>query len=219
MNSTVKVTRWWWIRHAPVVGHGGRIYGQDDHDCDCSHSALFAALARHLPAPAVWITSHLRRTHQTAEAILAHLPPHAVATRLVEPDLAEQHFGTWQGRHAEELCTQRDGAWHRFWLAPAEHAPPGGESFVDLMARVSTAVERLTAAHTGTDIVAVTHGGTIRAAIAHALGLDPERALAFAIDNCALTCLDHIHGPAGSHAPHDHGVWRVRHVNLRPQAS
>ena len=43
-------TRWWWIRHAPVVGHGGRIYGQEDHDCDCSNDDLFARLARELPA-------------------------------------------------------------------------------------------------------------------------------------------------------------------------
>ena len=38
-------TRWWWIRHAPVVGHGGRIYGQDDHDCDCSDTETFRRLA------------------------------------------------------------------------------------------------------------------------------------------------------------------------------
>ena len=210
-------TRWWWIRHAPVVGHNGRIYGQDDHDCDCSDTETFRRLAGVLPREAVWVTSHLKRTHRTADSILAHLSDADPAARIVEEELAEQHFGDWQGMTSDELIQGRDGAWHRFWLAPAHEAPPGGESFVDLTARVIATVERLSQAHLGRDIVAVTHGGTIRSALAHALGLDPERALSVAIDNCSLTCLDHIHGTAGSHAPEPHGVWRVRLVNAAPQ--
>lgn len=209
-------TRWWWIRHAPVVGHGGKIYGQEDHDCDCSDEATFRRLAGALPLDAVWVTSHLRRTLRTAESILAHLSERAAATRLVEPALAEQHFGAWQGLTNEELAARRDGAWHRFWLAPAEEAPPGGESFVEVVARVSATIERLSDLHAGRDIVAVTHGGTIRAALALALGLPPERALAIVIDNCSLTRLDRIAGTAGSHAPETDGVWRVRTVNAAP---
>ena len=213
-------TRWWWVRHAPVVGHGGRIYGQDDHDCDCSDTETFRRLAGILPRDAVWATSHLTRTRRTAASILDHHldgQGSEAPALLVEAALAEQHFGAWQGLTAEELNRGRDGAWHRFWLAPAHEAPPGGESFVELTTRVVAAVERLSQAHAGRDIVAVTHGGTIRSALALALGLEPERALSVAIDNCSLTCLDHIHGTAGSHAPDDHGVWRVRLVNAAPR--
>jgi len=210
------VTRWWWIRHAPVIGHDGRIYGQDDHDCDCSDEAGFRALANSMPHDALWVTSHLKRTRRTAESIMAHLAQAPAQQPLIEPSLAEQHFGAWQGMSNAELDAGRDGAWHRFWLAPAHEAPPGGESFVDVTARVAAAVERLSRAHAGRDIVAVAHGGTIRAALALALGLEPERALAFAIDNCALTCLDRIDGPAGSHAPDAPAVWRVRLVNAHP---
>ncbi len=210
-------TRWWWIRHAPVVGHGGAIYGQDDHDCDCSDVETFRRLAGILPREAIWVTSHLKRTQRTADSILEHLFDEAPPERLIEAALAEQHFGVWQGKSVEELNRGRDGAWHRFWLAPAHEAPPGGESFIDLTNRVVETIERLSDAHAGRDIVAVTHGGTIRAAVSLALGLEPERALSIAIDNCALTCLDHIHGPAGSHAPDDHGVWRVRLVNAAPR--
>ncbi len=70
-------TRWWWVRHAPVVENGGRIYGQDDFNCDCSDAATFQALARLLPADPVWVTSHLRRTQQTARAIRQHRPGEA----------------------------------------------------------------------------------------------------------------------------------------------
>ena len=46
-----KVTRWWWIRHAPVPD-GGCIYGQRDLSADCTDSAAFACRAASLPAGA-----------------------------------------------------------------------------------------------------------------------------------------------------------------------
>lgn len=203
-------TRWWWIRHAPVVGHDGRIYGQDDPDCDCSDLVLFRSLAGLLPRDAVWVVTPLARSRRTAETILAHHAPNGTVAPLVEAALAEQHFGDWQGLTLAELGARRGGRLPRFWLAPAHEAPPGGESFLDVVERVSAAVGRLSADHAGRDIVAVAHGGTIRAALGLALGLEPERALAFTIDNCALTRIDHIAEPGGA------ALWRVRTVNLRP---
>jgi broad specificity phosphatase PhoE len=208
-------TRWWWIRHAPVTVNQGRIYGQTDHACDCSDEATFRSLARVLPEDALWVTSNLKRTRMTAEAIHPHLPQ-APSGMAVEPDLAEQHFGEWQGRSYEELRAGKLGHWHRFWLAPAETVPPGGESFVALMERVRAAVERLSQAHEGRDIVAVTHGGTIRAALALALGLEPEAALRLSVANCSLTRIDLIAGLLGSHAPGPAQAWRVEYMNLTP---
>ena len=132
---------------------------------------------------------------------------------LVEPDFAEQHFGEWQGLTNEELRQRRNGELNRFWLAPAHEAPPGGESFLAVIGRVAAAMARLTAAHRGRDIVAVAHGGSIRAALAVALGIEAERALAFTIDNCSLTRLDHIADPGAD----DEGQWRINAVNLHPR--
>ena len=61
------VTRWWWIRHAPVFGGASRLYGQEDLDCDVSDTPRYEALASRLPDDAVWIVTNLVRTHQTAE--------------------------------------------------------------------------------------------------------------------------------------------------------
>src|SRR5215468_9801079 len=91
------VTRWWWIRHAPVTGHGGRIYGQEDYAADLSDGPAFAALAGLLPTEPVWVTSHLRRTRETAAAIFAARTPAIAPGCLVEPDIAEQHVGAWHG--------------------------------------------------------------------------------------------------------------------------
>ncbi|MET1028489.1 MAG: histidine phosphatase family protein [Dongiaceae bacterium] len=205
------VTRWWLIRHAPVIGAAGRIYGQADLDCDCSDVSLFAELAMLLPVEPVWLVTPLRRTQATAAA-LHHALGHDVAPAVeVEPDLAEQHFGDWQGMTYAELEARRDGAYHRFWHAPADHAPPNGESFKDVVARVARAIDRRTQAHLGRDIVAVTHGGAIRAALAVALDLDPERALGFAIDTCSVTRIDRIDGPG------EGASWRIVAVNRHPR--
>ena len=206
-----KLTRWWWVRHAPVPD-GGFIYGQRDLDCDCGDAEVFATLARELPPDAVWVTSNLVRTRQTAAAILAAAAEgrHGAVEPLVVPDLAEQHLGEWQGLERRAFYASRGIGTHALWFATAEERPPRGESFADLAARVFPAIARLNGEHQGRDIVAVTHGGTIRAALAQALAIPLQTALAFTVENCSLTRIDHL-------APHDApGLWRVVAVNHRP---
>lgn len=209
------VTRWWWIRHAPVTGHGGRIYGQEDYPADLSDTATFAALAALLPAEPVWVTSHLRRTRDTAAAIAAARAGGSAPNSLTEPGIAEQHVGAWHGLTYDELNALRGVAADDLGLWPANERAPDGESFLDVMARVGSAVARLTAAYCGRDIVAVAHGGPIRAALAIALGIEAERAMSFAIDPCSLTRLDHIHDGTGGSG---RACWRVVAVNLPPNA-
>lgn len=211
-------TRWWWIRHAPVINPSGRIYGQRDIPVDTSNATAFAALAARVPAGAVWLTTPLSRTQATAAAIHAAMTEPPPPPR-IEPAFIEQSFGDWQGLAYEDIGAYgrvRPGTkgigveGHRFWLAPAHETPPGGESFVDVMRRVAEGIERLTAEHAGQDIVVVAHGGPIRAALAHALSLDPEAALAFTIDTLSLSRLDHIQGPGRGNP------WRVGPINLPP---
>ncbi len=208
--SELKITRWWWVRHAPVTEDGGRVYGQSDPLANVSDVDAFKALARILPREAVWVASHLRRTHQTAEAVAAQ--GLAKPDLFVENDLAEQCFGEWQGQIRSEIY-KNHGLPHNFWLAPARTKPPGAgaESFVEVIDRVKRCVDRLSVEHAGRDIVAYAHGGTIRAALSIASGCTPEVALSFAIDNLSLTRLDHI-DPTGS-SP----AWRVNGVNHPPK--
>jgi len=208
--AATMVTRWWLIRHAPVINPEHRIYGQSDVPADTSNTAAFRALAGALPRGAAWVATHLSRTQDTAAAIAAAWEGEAPPAPRIEPELAEQSFGDWQGLTHDELNATRPQAVHRFWLAPAVERPPGGESFVDVLARVTAAVERLTAEQTGRDVVAVLHGGPIRAVVALALGLDPEAALRLRIDTLSLTRLDHIAVPGYPPA------WRVGGLNLPP---
>ncbi len=206
MNN-LPTTRWWWVRHAPAIRQGGTIYGNSEVPCDTSDEASFRGLAARLPADALWVTSHLGRAKETAAAIFNGGA--APSTPLIEEGLGEQCFGEWQGRTHDELAREHTPAYHKFWLAPARHAPPGGESFTDVIVRAGAVIERLTEAHGGRDIVAVAHGGTIRAALAVALGIDanPDASLGFTVDNLSITRIDHIPGPGAG------GNWKIVSVN------
>jgi broad specificity phosphatase PhoE len=162
-----------------------------------------------MPKQAVWITSSLSRTMQTADAIMTqmeekHRPKQAP---IKVPEFAEQHLGEWQGMVREEFYRTRKPA--PFWFGPAQERAPGGESFNDLIARVRPAIERLTQEYAGRNIVAIAHGGTIKAMLAAALELSPDRALAFNIDNCSITRADHLQTDGGE-------FWRIGAVNHRP---
>jgi alpha-ribazole phosphatase len=205
-------TRWWWVRHAPVDNPGGAIYGQSDVPANCSDEAGLRGAAARLPNRAVWLITPLQRTRQTAEGLLAAAdggrfgdPP-----LTVEPEFMEQNFGDWQGRPRADLYAVGSTP-HPFWISPATERPPGGESFVELMERVHRAVARRSQDYRGHDIVAVAHGGPIRAAIALALGLDAENALRFVIDNLSVTRLDLL--AMGEAAPE----WRIGGINLPPR--
>ncbi len=208
-------TRWHWVRHAPVVGQKGVIYGNRDVSCDLSQRSSFQALARILPGKAVWLTSHLSRAKETASAIARQ--GFNIPAPIIEKDLAEQDFGDWQGKAWDDFNMETDTAYREFWRDPAENAPQGGESFADVFMRVSAVIKRFNAAHSGAQIVVVAHGGPIRAAVALALGLELNKALCVKIDPLSLTKLDFFaaEGQHVSHGVHagSAGAWRIGGVN------
>ena len=199
------VTRWWWVRHAPVPNPEGRCYGQQDKDCDTSNEALFRHQARMLPGGAVWITSGLLRAKRTATVLGSCGADYCEL--LEETRFNEQHFGDWQGRTYVDLRVDNT---HLFWLGPPAGRTPGGESFVVMLERTRAGNLNHPARHRGRDIVAVTHGGTIRAALAHAMTLDAEQAVRFEVDNVSVSLIEHY-----EHADPDH-AWRVVFTNVMP---
>ena len=210
--SSLIETRWWHVRHAPVPD-GGRIYGQRDLDCDCSNDKVFRAVAAMLPKDAVWVTSGLKRAKQTATAIhAASAGKHAASTIPAYAAFNEQHLGDWQGHDRNDFRKMRNFTPASFWLTVGDEKAPNGESYPDLVNRVRPLIDELTRTHRGRNIISVSHGGTIRSALAHALSSPLEMSHAFTIDNVSVTVLDHLHDPA--HPVAD--KWRVSHVNATP---
>ena len=189
-------TRWWWVRHAPSAGLPGIIHGQDDVDADLKDDMAVNSRIATLPENAIWLTSGLPRTLQTAAAL------GGTNCRAVE-GLMEQNFGEWNGKNWNDL---RENETRNFWMNFATEAPPGGESFVNMMDRVADTIAELSVEYEGRDIIAVAHAGTIRAALTMALNLFAKSALTFQLDNLSLTEIESI--PDG-----DLRAWCVHGIN------
>lgn len=188
------MTRFWLIRHALVHPDALTcLYGtQDVAVCEVTMAAdahRYRALAKRLPRPADWYVTPLSRTHLTAEAIFDAGYPEQNAA--IEPGFIEQDFGEWQGVPMQDFSARLGVSRHPFWPIAAAERPPGGESFAEMIDRVGSAMDRMAVDHNGHDVIVISHGGAIRAACAHALGLDPHQALSLAVDNISLTKLEH----------------------------
>jgi broad specificity phosphatase PhoE len=201
-------TRFWLIRHA-IVDENARamLYGvMDVALCEVSlleQAPMYQALAKRLPRPAAWKVTPLSRTRRTAEAIFAAGYP--CAEPQVEPRLIEQSLGEWQGLPHAELPARLTLPKHAFWPLAGHERPPGGETLVEVIERVGAALEDLAARHNGEDVIIVSHGGAIRAAVAHCLRIGPDNALHLSVQNLSLTRLERL--PEG---------WRVVCVNELP---
>lgn len=187
------VTRFWLIRHA-IVEESARavLYGRMDVGlCPINleqQRTIYADMAERLPRDAVWLVTPLSRTRRTAAAIQHAGYPETEL--IVEPGLTEQDLGAWQGLAHAALPERLSAPAHAFWPLGAAETPPGGESMEHVVSRVGAALENRAAAHAGRDVVAVSHGGAIRAAIAHATGVGAQAALHFAVQNLSLTVLE-----------------------------
>jgi alpha-ribazole phosphatase len=187
--ETSGATEFWLIRHAAVDGPHGTIW-HPGAPADVSDRASFARLRKHLPSEAKVYASPARRAIATAKAL--QLDPVPMS------EFAEQDFGAWTGHRHDDLAASGSEAYAQFWRDPAYSAPPGGESFADQIIRVRRGLDQIRTAAA----ILIVHSGTIRAALAIALGLEPEAALRFAIDPLSLTRIDRL----------DEG-WRVISVN------
>jgi probable phosphoglycerate mutase len=113
----------------------------------------------------VLVSSPMLRTRETAALVGARVG----LTPVVVDGLEEARFGEWDGfTFAEVLARWPDEM--AAWLSSPDVAPPGGESLVQVAARVGRALDEVLATYPGQRILVAAHVGTIRALTARALG-------------------------------------------------
>jgi broad specificity phosphatase PhoE len=176
------VTRLWLIRHGPT--HAKTLVGWRDVPADLSDRAALDRLSAALPDAPI-VSSNLTRTRDTAAAI-------AQGRKILpeEPGLREFNYGDWDGRPFDSF----DGPVSRaFFETPGDVAPPGGESWNTVEARILATLRRIA---TGPDLIVVAHFGVILILWARAMGLAPKEALVQKIDPLSLTVVDWPDGPA-----------------------
>lgn len=160
------------VRHGETEWNGqGRLQGRRDIALSETGRADARTLAPSLLPyrPRLVVTSALRRTRETAEAL-------GVATGRADARLDEAHLGRWEGENSSALAAA-DPVAYRDWRA-GRLRPPGGESFEELTTRVLDAVAQAVAEAAGAgerSVLIVTHGGPVRALLQRTVGLDPER--------------------------------------------
>ena len=153
-----------------------------------------AAAAKRLASAGlgVIVTSPLLRTVQTAQAVAA-VTGAAVVT---DDGFRETDFGAWEGLTFAEV-RERWPAEMSAWLADPEVAPPGGESFTDVSARVIAALDRVLAARAGQTVLIVSHVTPIKTLVAAALLAPPAALYRMHLDVAALSEIDwYADGPA-----------------------
>ncbi len=153
--------------------------GWTDIPADLSDSKALENLTSFLPQKAPVISSDLHRAVSTADAIAADRP------RLThDPRLRELHFGDWENRGYAEVEAEVGPKLRQFWDEPGDIAPPGGESWNTVRARVDAASDALV--H-HSDIIVVAHMGAIMAALQRALGIPAVKAFSHVIDPLSVT--------------------------------
>jgi broad specificity phosphatase PhoE len=142
----------------------GRFQGHADPPLNETGRAQAAELAAELAGIrfAAVYSSPLRRALETAELVAA---AHGLGPVAIDA-LREVDVGSWQGLTRAEIGVRFPEQLSR-WLDYAQ-GWEDGESYEEMGRRVVSALLELASAHEGKRVLAVTHGGPIRAAFAFA---------------------------------------------------
>ncbi|MCB1490775.1 MAG: histidine phosphatase family protein [Rhodobiaceae bacterium] len=169
----------YYIRHGETDWNRvGRMQGQTETDLNATGRGQAArngdALAGYFAHNALgaadfaFVASPMNRTRQTAEIVRQKLGL-SVNGYPTDDRLKEIAFGDYEGlssadikaRHPDQHAKRKADRW--------VFAPPRGESYADLFARVGAWL-----ATVDRDMIVVSHGGVSRVLRGHLLGLDPE---------------------------------------------
>jgi 2,3-bisphosphoglycerate-dependent phosphoglycerate mutase len=178
------MTEIFFVRHGQTAANSAkRFQGHSDTDLDEVGRRQALRLADRLATEniAAIYTSDLARARQTAEPLAALLGIHLEA----RADLREIDVGEAVGLTKDELRQRHPAIFTDGWQRVAF---PGGESYEQTAARVSRAAREIAAAARGERrVVAVTHGGAIRAAIAGLAGIPIEALGGLFVRNTSIT--------------------------------
>jgi probable phosphoglycerate mutase len=184
----LQVTRILAVRHGETAwNRETRIQGHTDIELN-EHgrwqAAQLAEALREEPITAVY-ASDLLRAHETAEAVACTRGQRVTS----HAGLRERCFGRFEGHtwsDLEQRFPEESLAWRK---RVPDFAPLGGESLLQLQARVVSAVEDIAARHSGEQILMVAHGGVLDILYRRATRLDLQAPRSWELTNTAINRL------------------------------
>lgn len=134
------------------------------------------------PVAAVY-ASPMERTRETAAPIAAAL---GLRVRRAK-GLLECDFGEWTGAELKRLAKLPE--WRTVQRHPSGFRFPGGESFLEMQARMASAIDAIRHEHPGGTVVAVSHADPIKAAVAQALGTHLDLFQRIVVSPCSVSAI------------------------------
>lgn len=174
------------VRHGACDGLGEMLWGRRMGVClnkeGKAQARRVAQRFSEIHVDAVY-SSPLERALETAEAIAR------VAGLEVKQKAAfnEIDFGEWSGKSFTELA--RDDGWRRFNSQRSIAKIPGGESFLDVQARVIAELDRLSERHKGKSVVVVSHADVIKTAVCYVAGTPIDLLQRFEISPASVSII------------------------------
>ena len=170
------------VRHTSLQIAPGICYGQSDIDVGenfwVEANNLKTKLAE-TQFDAIY-ASPLQRCVKLAAALNLGQP-------IEDARLMELHFGDWETQAWDEIPRDVFDMWAHDY---ANLAPPNGETFGQLQQRALHFLDEMKLHHAGKHILIVSHGGLIRALLAHVLNMELKGLFRFNIDYASVTELD-----------------------------
>ena len=139
-------------------------------------------------APVAVYASPLERTSETARPIARALGLRVRSDR----GLLECDFGDWTGKKLADLAKKPE--WSTVQRNPSGFRFPGGESFLEMQARMASALSRLVALHPGRTVVAVSHAAPIKAVVAQAAGTPLDLFQRLTVAPCSVSAIAYTGG-------------------------
>ena len=176
------------IRHGDVAGNSGEIRtfaGARDLELTplgLQQARAVAARMESVHLDAVY-ASNLQRAWRTADGIAA---THGLQTQRLG-GWNEVSYGQWEGLSEAEINAEYADLWRERVADPWNIAPPDGESYRMLWARLQPEWTRLLQRHAGQSVAVVGHNGSLRVLLCQLLGAPPANARRLQIGNCSLT--------------------------------
>ncbi len=175
------------VRHGQTPTTGATLPGRAPglHLADTGRDQARAVANRIAVLPRVdaVYASPLERTRETA-APIAKARGLRVRTH---KGLLECEFGDWTGRALKDLAKLPE--WTTVQRYPSGFRFPGGESFVEMQQRMTSALDDLVTRHRGGVVVAVSHADPIKAAVAQALGTHLDLFQRIVVSPCSVSAV------------------------------
>jgi phosphoserine phosphatase len=185
------------VRHARTTyNEQGRYQGSSDDSIltEKGHQdALSTGLALQKYNFDAIYTSPLTRVQQTTQAIITtfkqknnNIPPLFIDHRLTEIQMSD-----WQGLLYQEVKEKFIDAYN-YWQNTPHLFTLNGTFFpvLELFKQAQQFWQKILTEHRGQTILVVAHGGTNRALISTAVGLNPEYYHSLQQSNCGISCLE-----------------------------